>query len=74
MVSAIATQRQWTYADLEELPDDENIYDIVGGEVVVRNAPPMDHGDVLTDLNSVAHFSSDGRIRTYVHDHDPSGA
>lgn len=50
MVSAIATRRMWTYADLEELPDDENIYDIVGGEVVVRNAPPMDHGDALTDL------------------------
>ncbi|MGI8915293.1 MAG: Uma2 family endonuclease [Chloroflexota bacterium] len=50
MATAVATVHQWTYADLENLPDDDNIYDIVGGQVVVRNVPPMDHGDALTDL------------------------
>lgn len=50
MVSALATQRRWTYADLEDLPDDDNIYDIVGGEVVVRNVPNANHAEVLTEL------------------------
>jgi len=65
--SAITAQRIWTYADLEELPDDDNIYDIVGGEIVVRNAPPMDHGDALTDLIQLvvmAQMAGYGRMYT----------
>ena len=39
-------RRRYTYADLEELPDDDRIYDIVGGELLVgvdstRQASPI---------------------------------
>jgi Uma2 family endonuclease len=67
MVSAIVAPRLWTYADLEKLPDDDNIYDIVEGEVVVRKAPPMDHGDALTDLIQLlvmAQMAGYGRMYT----------
>ena len=61
MVSTLPAQRQWTYADLEDLPDDDNIYDIIGGEIVVRNAPSMDHGDALTDLIVLLVHAQDAR-------------
>ena len=67
MVAAVATEHRWTYADLENLPDDDNIYDIIGGQVVVRNAPPMDHGDALTDLIQLvvmAQMAGYGRMYT----------
>jgi Uma2 family endonuclease len=40
----------WTYADLEALPDDDLTYDILGGELVVRNVPEWTHGEVLTEM------------------------
>lgn len=46
----VTTGRQHTLADLTELPDDDSIYDIVGGEFVVRNAPDGNHADVLVAL------------------------
>ena len=30
MATAIPVKRMWTYADLEELPEDGHIYDILG--------------------------------------------
>ncbi|MGI8915914.1 MAG: Uma2 family endonuclease [Chloroflexota bacterium] len=50
MVAAATTGRRWTYADLEDLPDDDQMYDIVGGELIVRNAPGPEHAEVLTEL------------------------
>lgn len=67
MVSAALRQRQWTYADLAELPDDDLIYDIVGGELLVRNVPPMDHGEALTNLLELtvrAQLAGCGRMYT----------
>ena len=50
MATTIPAQRVWTYADLDDLPDDEQLYEIVGGELLVRNAPDDNHSLVLTEF------------------------
>jgi Uma2 family endonuclease len=50
MVTTVTAGRRWSYADLEDLPDDDQMYDIVGGELIVRNAPGPEHAEVLTEL------------------------
>lgn len=50
MATAIQTGRLWTYADLEDLPDDDNDYDILGGQLVVRNVPDANHNAALMEL------------------------
>lgn len=50
MVAAAHRQHLWTYADLETIPDDGLTYDILGGELVVRNVPDSNHAVVLTEL------------------------
>jgi Uma2 family endonuclease len=49
-VTAIPIERRWTFRDLPSLPDDDRIYDILGGELVVRNVPNMNHAVVLSEL------------------------
>jgi Uma2 family endonuclease len=39
----VTTQHTYTLTDLAELPDDSPIYDILGGEYVVRNIPDVNH-------------------------------
>ena len=36
-------RRQWTVEDLDELPDDGNRYEIIGGELLVTPAPSWGH-------------------------------
>lgn len=50
MATAISTRRVWTYADLEDLPDDGNDYDILGGNLVVRTVPDTNHNAALMEL------------------------
>ena len=49
----MVTTRRYTLADLPALPDDDRRYDIVGGELVVRNVPDMNHGALLTELSGL---------------------
>ena len=50
MATMATAQRLWTYADLEDIPDDGNRYDILGGMLVMRNVPSPEHGEALTEL------------------------
>lgn len=45
----VTTDRRYTLADLASMPDDE-IFDILGGELAVRNVPDDNHDVVLTEL------------------------
>jgi Uma2 family endonuclease len=48
----VTTSRLYTYADLFDWPPDgdDRIYDLLGGELVVSNAPDINHGVVLSEL------------------------
>lgn len=46
----VTTQSIHTLADLVELPDDSPIYDILGGEFVVRNIPDVNHAIARIEL------------------------
>jgi Uma2 family endonuclease len=46
----ITTERRYTLADLPELPDDDLIYDILGGKLSVHNVPDDNHAELLTEL------------------------
>src|SRR5579859_7312386 len=48
--SMVTTQSIHTLADLVELPDDSPIYDILGGEFVVRNIPDINHAIARIEL------------------------
>jgi Uma2 family endonuclease len=43
-------QGQWTYADWEKLPDDGNIYEIIGGVLYMTRTPGSEHQGVITRL------------------------
>lgn len=45
--------RHYTMADLLDFPDDDQIYDIVGGELIVHNVPGLDHGLVTGELTGL---------------------
>jgi Uma2 family endonuclease len=51
----VTASRPITYADLFDWPPDgdDRIYDLLGGELVVRNAPDINHGVVLTELSGL---------------------
>jgi Uma2 family endonuclease len=44
-------KRQWTFADLEDLPDDGNRYEIIDGELFVTPAPSLNHQDAVIRLH-----------------------
>jgi len=48
----VTASRPYTYADLFAWPpdDDDRIYDLLGGDLVVRNAPDINHGVVVSEL------------------------
>ncbi len=63
----VTAQRAYTLADLPELPDDDRIYDILGGKLVVRNVPDDNHAELLTSLFGplyTAQEASYGRVFT----------
>ncbi|MDQ3693878.1 MAG: Uma2 family endonuclease [Chloroflexota bacterium] len=45
--------RTYTYADLAEMPDDGNRYEVIGGELIVAPAPTTNHQLVVTALTSL---------------------
>jgi Uma2 family endonuclease len=40
----------WTVADLEQLPDDGNRYEVIDGELFVTPAPNLDHQEAIAKL------------------------
>jgi Uma2 family endonuclease len=46
----VATLRPLTYADLLDMPDDGQRYEIIGGELIVNPAPRRDHQLVVADV------------------------
>lgn len=46
----VLTRSRYTMADLVEFPDSDQLYDIVGGELIVYNVPDLDHGLAAGDL------------------------
>lgn len=58
--------RRYTLADLVSMPDDD-IFDILGGELAVRNVPDDNHAEVLTALFGLLYAAQEagfGRVYT----------
>lgn len=50
----LATKTRYTFADLlAQAPEDENIYDILGGELVVWSSPGPKHASVVMGLIAI---------------------
>jgi Uma2 family endonuclease len=45
--------RRWTRADLQQLPDDGNTYEVVDGELLVTPAPSDVHQEIVDRLSEV---------------------
>jgi Uma2 family endonuclease len=43
-------KRRWTVADLEDLPDDGNRYEVIDGELLVTPSPSLRHQDAAFEL------------------------
>jgi Uma2 family endonuclease len=46
-------ERYWTVADLEDLPDDGNRYEVIDGELFVTPAPALKHQEAAFQLGRV---------------------
>ncbi len=46
----IVARRTYTLADMVALPDDSLIYEILGGDLVVRNVPDIDHAYLIIEM------------------------
>jgi Uma2 family endonuclease len=44
-------ERQWTVADLADLPDDGNRYEVIDGELLVTPAPALPHQAAVGELH-----------------------
>lgn len=44
------TAKVWTVADLEQLPDDGNRYEVIDGELFVTPSPNLDHQEAVLHL------------------------
>jgi Uma2 family endonuclease len=55
------TKRVWTEADLEALPEDGYIHELVNGEIIVSPKNSYSHGDICAQLLTA--------LRTYAQDH-----
>jgi Uma2 family endonuclease len=42
--------KAWTVADLEDLPDDGNRYEVIDGDLLVTPAPNLDHQEAIARL------------------------
>jgi Uma2 family endonuclease len=64
----LATKTRYTFADLlEQSPDDESVYDILGGVLVVWSSPVEPHAAVVAELFYLlmqAQEAGHGRTRT----------
>jgi Uma2 family endonuclease len=49
----VTTKRVYTLTDLLDLPDDDQLYEILGGELVVQNAPDTNHALIVAELTGV---------------------
>jgi Uma2 family endonuclease len=54
-------KRQWTVADLEDLPDDGNRYEVIDGELFMTPAPTLRHQRAVGELYSL--------LATYLNTH-----
>lgn len=55
----VTTKRTYTLTDLLALPDDGQIYEVLGGELVVWNAPDSNHSLVVAELTSFLMLAQD---------------
>src|SRR4051812_131621 len=46
-------EQQWTVADLQDLPDDGNRYEVIDGELLVTPAPSLDHQRAILGLSDL---------------------
>lgn len=46
-------KRRWTVADLDDLPDDGNRYEVIDGELFVTPSPSARHQDAVGELYSL---------------------
>lgn len=46
-------ERQWTVADLANLPDDGNRYEVIDGELLVTPAPALPHQAAVGELHLI---------------------
>lgn len=49
----VTTARRYVMADLLEVPDDDNLYDIVGGKLIGYNVPDLVHGLAASGLSGL---------------------
>lgn len=49
----VTTRRVYTLTDLLDFPDDDQLYEILGGELVVQNAPDANHALTVAELTGV---------------------
>jgi Uma2 family endonuclease len=43
-------KREWTVADLQDLPDDGNRYEVIDGELLVTPVPALPHQAAVGEL------------------------
>lgn len=55
----VTTQHSHTFVDLLALPDDSPIYDILGGEFVVRNIPDVNHALARMELTGLLYAAQE---------------
>lgn len=68
MSQSAVEQIRWTVADLELLPDTDNRYEIIDGELFMTRAPQWNHqkvaNNICTALNNWSETSSLGEATT----------
>lgn len=50
MPGAILTDRQYTFDDLLAIPESGDLYDVLGGQLVVNSAPDKSHAEAVGEL------------------------
>lgn len=53
-------RRQWTFDDIQQLPDDGNRYEVIDGELFVTPAPSFRHQAAVAELHALLrHYLAD---------------
>lgn len=63
----LATKIRYVLTDLYDLPDDSPLFDILGGDLLVRNIPDDNHAELLSEAFGMlrdAQMSGYGRVYT----------
>ena len=49
----LTVKREWTFDDLNDLPDDGNRYEVIDGELFVSPAPALRHQEAVGRLHRI---------------------